>query len=325
MSIPQLDKHAVGEQLAHASSTEGNSERGDITLPVSSGVPHSSILGPVLFNIFINDLDIGLEGILNKFAGDTEVGGAVTSLEGREALHRDLDKTEGWAINHMQFNKGQCWILHLGSPGSMYRLGNEMQESSAVERDLGVLVKGHLESESAVPWQPGGPAMSWGTSGTALPASRGRGLFLLCSARRWPHLKYCVQFWALQCKKCIKRLESVQRRVKMVKGPEGKPCEEQLRALGLFSLEKRRLRGKPRCSYNFLMGGRGGAGTDLFSVVTSDRTRGNGLKLCQGSFRKRFSTQRVIGHWNRLPREVVTAPNLAEFKTHLDDTLGHMV
>ncbi|KAJ7409040.1 hypothetical protein WISP_116894 [Willisornis vidua] len=114
----------------------------------------------------------------------------------------------------------------------------------------------------------------------------------------------------------------------MVKGLEKKLYEEQLRVVGLFSLEKRR-QGKPRCSYNFLVRGSEGAGIDLFSVVTSDRTQGNGLKMCQERFnlniRKRFFTQRVIEFWNRLLREVVTEPSLTEFKKCLDDTLTYGV
>ncbi|KAJ7400194.1 hypothetical protein BTVI_107527 [Pitangus sulphuratus] len=117
--------------------------------------------------------------------------------------------------------------------------------------------------------------------------------------------------------------------MKMVKGLEGKPYEDQLRSLGLFSLEKRRLRGDVIVVYNFLVRGRGWAGNDLFSVVTSDSTQWSGLKLCQERFRsdirKRFFTQRMFGHWNRLPREVVAAPSLTEFKKHLDNTLRHMV
>ncbi|KAJ7396323.1 rna-directed dna polymerase from mobile element jockey-like [Pitangus sulphuratus] len=101
---------------------------------VTSGVPQGSILGPVLCNVFISDLDSGLKGTLSKFADDTKLGGAVDSLQGRETLQRDLDNSEGWGtIDHTKFNKGKCWILHLGwgNPGCMDRLGNEMLESSA--------------------------------------------------------------------------------------------------------------------------------------------------------------------------------------------------
>ena len=82
----------------------------------------------------------------------------------------------------------------------------------------------------------------------------------------------------------------------------------------MFSLEKRRLRWDLLPVYSFVKAGSGGGGADLLSLVTSDRTRGNGMKLHLGKFsmdtRKRFFTERVVGHWKRLPREVVMAPGL---------------
>ncbi|XP_059510326.1 adenylate kinase 2, mitochondrial isoform X1 [Stegostoma tigrinum] len=295
-----------------------------------SGGPQGSVLGPLLFVVFINDLDEEVEGRVSMFADDTKVGGAIDSIEGYCTLQRDIDSMQRWAEKwQMEFNLDKCEVMHFGRSNlnAEYRIKGRILGSVEEQRDLGVQVHSSLK----VPTQVDKVVKK--AYGVLAFINRGiefksREVMLqLYKTLVRPHLEYCVRFWSPYYRKDVEALERVQRRfTRMLPGLEGLSYEERLTELGLFSLERRRKRGDLIKVYKIMRGMGRVDSQRPFPRAGLTATRGHSFKVLGGRYRGdvrgTFFTQRVVSAWNTLPVVVVEAESLVTFKRLLDNAHG---
>ncbi|MCP3680870.1 MAG: hypothetical protein GY782_11710, partial [Gammaproteobacteria bacterium] len=214
---------------------------------VTSGVPQGSVLGPVLFLIYIDDIDEGLSCKISKFADDTKIGNRVDTPNHRLMIQRDLDKVYEWSQKwQMCFNIDKCKVLNVGSNNinSRYNMNSTVLDSVTKEKDLGVTISDDLKPSHQCTEAIKKANKLVGFIGRAFEFKSDKIILTLYNSLVRPHLEYCVQFWSPYYKKDIEKLERVQRRVtKMIPRLRNKSYEDRLKNLNLFNLSKRRMRG----------------------------------------------------------------------------------
>lgn len=301
---------------------------------VTSGVPQGSVLGPVLFVIYINDLDINIISKINKFADDTKLGKIINTMDDRKQLQVDLDNLFKWSNDwQMKFNVSKCSVLHLGTSKVSeinYKLGDEDLKIVSCERDLGVYIDNKLKFSEQVNHVVKEANKTLGMIKRNIKCRNKDVIVRLYKALVRPKLDYCVQVWRPYFKKDMFSLEQVQHRAtKLIYECKKQNYCNRLQYSGLMNLDDRRTRGDLIEVFKLIKGFSNVDYNQFFQLVDNNRTRGHRYKLvknrCRTELRKRFFSQRVIDVWNKLPSEVVESDSVNSFKNRLDKVLNFIV
>ena len=300
-------------------------------LPVVSGVPQGSVIGPLLFLIYINDLLDGINSDGKLFADDAKIFRAIKDIGDREILQADLSKLQDWSSKWLlKFNEEKCKVMHISlrntNPRFDYTLNNINLEETTIEKDLGIYVSEDWKSSAHT-------ARVANKANSVLGRIRRTFTFMnkTIFMKVYPsmvrsHLEYAVQAWSPRLRKDIVLLEKVQRRAtKMVPECRDMDYDQRLMFLGLSSLEDRRRRGDLIQVFK-IMHGFDDLSREMFfkleSEVHGHHTRGHNLKIAtkyaRTSTRASFFDLRVINEWNALPQRVVSCRSISAFKAALD-------
>ena len=293
--------------------------------PVLSGIPQGSILGPVLFTIFINDLP---EGILNKckiFADDTKLYG---TPENKEDIQRDLIKLQEWSDKwNLRYNVEKCKVLHIGqnNPEEIYMMGSDDKILSTCdnEKDLGVTFDKDLSFDVHIQNATKKANRALGLIRRAFDFLDKDMFIKLYKALVRPHLEYGNLIWHPRLKRQSIAIENVQRRAtKILNCCKDMTYTERLKFLKLPTLKHRRQRGDLIETFKIFHGHTDISFQQLFRESDYDRTRNSEGKLTR-SFAKKpiraeFFTNRIVNIWNALAPEIKFAQSINNFKNLLD-------
>ena len=214
---------------------------------VLSGVPQGSVLGPILFLVYINDLEEGVTGKILKFADDTKLFTKTREIGDKQNLQDDIDKLVKWSeIWQMLFNFGKCKCLHIG-PGNTsmtYEMGGTILSITEKEKDLGVTMNANMKVSEQCRIAASKGNQVFGMIRRNITYKDKSLIVPLYKAIVRPHLEYCIQAWSPYLRKDIDMHEKIQMRAtKLIPGLRDLRYEERLKECGVTTLETGRLRG----------------------------------------------------------------------------------
>ena len=297
-------------------------------LRVTSGVPQGSVLGPVMFGIYVNDLVEGIDSHINLFADDAKIMRRVEGVDDCEKLQRDLDKIGEWSRTwQMEFNLNKCKIMEFGRSKRRvhwdYKMGGVSLKKSGEEVDLGVTITESLTPDRHINRITGEVTSLLRRIKMAFSYLDADMMKKLIGSMIRPRLEYAATVWSPHTKKNIRKLERIQRAAtKMVPELRDLSYEERLGELGLPTLENRRERGDLISVYK-MVNGMDRMGENWRNLGTRN-TRGHNKKLkkvqCMRDIKKYSFPHRVVDTWNGLEEDVVNAISVHSFKEKLDKT-----
>jgi hypothetical protein len=298
---------------------------------VFSGVPQGSVLGPILFLIFINDIDEGLLSYILKFADDTKIFNSVSNEQDHERLQDDLNSVVAWSHNwQMEFNLTKCKVLHVGKSNQhfQYVMDNKALDSTKEEKDLGVVMADSLRSAGNCHAVYSKANRVLGMIKRTMTYQSADILLPLYKTLVRPLVEYCTPAWSPHYSKDKIILEKIQHRfTRLIPGLKQLDYNTRLNRLNLWTLEERRNRADLIELFKIYKGLSEIDFDALFELANDSRTRGHTLKLkkhhCRLDLRKFFFSERVISRWNALDNEAVTATSVNSFKSQLQRIRKH--
>jgi len=293
---------------------------------VLSGVPQGSVLGPLLFLIFINDLDLRLLSTILKFADDTKILGKAITPTDRLQLQLDLDELCKWAKDwQMKFNVSKCKVMHTGSSNSnsTYFMNGQQLSEVTEHKDLGIMISSTLKVADHCQYACNKANKMLGLLKRTIKHKNYTVMVQLYKSLVRPHLEYGSTAWNPHYSKDKAMLERVQHRfTRLFPDLRVMEYDARLEVLKLWTLEERRNRADLMEVYKMMHGFNDIPVTTYFQIATDSCTRGHNKKLvkrhCHTDARLYFFSLRVVTRWNSLPQETVDAPSVNIFKRHLD-------